>query len=67
MEKLLNGRQSSINMEKIKNIKHKSEIINQEYNLNIEKLNTYEKDIDHMVKKTNALDHKLDKLLHSFK
>jgi hypothetical protein len=67
MERGLSKIESNMNMEKIRNIKHKTELINQEYNNNIEKLNSYEKDIEHMVKKTNLLDQKLDKLIHSFK
>jgi hypothetical protein len=57
----------NMNMERIKNLKHKTELINQEYNQNMEKLNLYEKDIEYMIKKTNQLDSKLDKLIHNFK
>jgi hypothetical protein len=67
MDKYLNKSNFNINMEKIKNIKHKTELINQEYNHNIEKLNVCEKDIEYLMKKSNLLDQKLDRLIHNYK
>ena len=55
------------NLEKIKILKQKTESINKEYHLNMEKLNFYEKDIEYMIKKTSIYDQKLEKLINNYK
>jgi hypothetical protein len=55
------------NLEKIKILKQKTDSINKEYHLNMEKLNFYEKDIEYMIKKTSIYDQKLEKLINNYK
>ena len=57
----------SSNLERLKSIKKKAEELGTEYHDNIQKLKFMDKDIEFMIKKTNTLDSKLDKLLVNYK
>jgi hypothetical protein len=55
------------NLERLRNLKNKADVINKDYHINMEKLNFYEKDIEYMIKKTAAYDQKLEKLIANYK
>lgn len=52
--------------EKMKSLKRSQEILNEEYNQVIDKLKLYSKDIDFMIKKTEVIDKKLEKMMEKY-